>query len=186
MNIIKSDTEPNQLKFSEMEIASLFECRTAKVDKTLHSNVNSIIKSRLSIPDTVLYRGVTQQEIDLLDEAKESMQPFEFGRVTSFTEDYGIARDFAAMEYVSRTIIRLNHTKAFCYHDAMRKIALDVPLEFFNTASGSEQAATLRREEYMDMIDSELEWFVPADQKFVIVDAGFVGDYYVLDCVQEQ
>jgi hypothetical protein len=181
MNIIKTDTEPN---FNELEMSILFECVTSKLDKRLHSNLNSVIERRLNPIQTTLYRGITPQEIELLDDAVHSSEPFSFGRVTSFSEDYEISRDFAHFEYQTRTLVRLQATEAFCYHEAMRKLMMEVPLEFFNTASGCPSAAELRREERLEMIDTELEWMLPMNQLLSVVNTCYIDDYFVIDCVQ--
>lgn len=178
----------------EMEQTTLMACLEKKSSKELHFNLNSIVERLSEAHDfgETLYRGIAPKEVKLMEDAVKSRLPFQFGRVTSFSEKESIADQFCFdREYNTKTKIRMYTDLAFCYYKPMQDILYARPITEFipewrkrDKSYCSVSEMMTRRQEYLDMVQDEYEWMVSATDHFVVTDASFEDDYYVIDVLR--
>lgn len=178
----------------EMEQTTLMACLEKKSSEELHFNLNSIVERLSETRDfgDTLYRGIAPKEVKLMEDAVASRLPFQFGRVTSFTEKENIAEQFCSnYEYGTKVKIRMYTDSAFCYYTLIQDILYARPITEFipnwrKNSGGycSVSEMMTRRQEYLDMVQDEYEWMVSATDHFVVTDASFEDDFYVIDVLR--
>lgn len=170
-------------QFNELELSVLFSCLSSKRDdKTLNRNLESIINRHQTMVDGYLYRGITQEEMPLINKACETREPFSFGRVTSVSECDYIASSFCnKLSYATNTLLRIKVDKAFCYYQIMLE-ALKLASDDYFICTEKEASTALRREEKIDMVMDELEWMISGKKEFIVTDTKFDGDLYIITC----
>lgn len=130
----------------------------------------SILEVNLEHTDKPLYRGASIKEI-LFNNFCVG-ETIKFGRITSFTEDYGLAEDFSKNEYGTNCIFSLEggSSRAFHYTKFMGSVLADVMEE-------CKVIGDIERYEYcwdqMRMLYDEKEWMMGKNELFTVKDITF-------------
>ncbi|BBC78067.1 RNA polymerase ADP-ribosylase [Escherichia phage EcS1] len=164
--------------YDDWEQSILWQCMNDKLLPKFHENLNEVISSRLSRAPDELYRGISHstlrqiQDLDIGD-------TFNTGhRVTSFTTDFAMARQFAGTYvYETRTILKLiDAPKAFNFQQEMINMLLAAPESEFRPRSSP--FGTTDRGDKLDMVNREDEWMIPAGSELIILDQTAIDSIY--------
>lgn len=180
--IIKAHDEANRIirenaqtevdsKFSDYEQSLLWQCMNDKLNEDLHYGLNSLIRKNLTTTVPVeLYRGVNKRMKEQLLDAVVGDE-IRFDRVTSFSTDFSIARNFStAGIYGTRTLFSIRNCPiAFDYCSTMLKVLAGAPDEEFHNFK-SDSMGKPNRASLTEMISDEKEWMLPPGTVLRIVD----------------
>ena len=160
----------------EDKYAILSSAFVAKGSKNLiyqEDKFNNIILNNLVETNKPLYRGISIKE--LMKNKFVVGETLCFDRVTSFSEDYELARGFSVEEYGTNCIVVIEGNKSvFNYTQEMGKVLADL-MEICKTTNDVERYDYLY--DQMKMIYEEKEWMTEKSTKFKIVDIKY-RDYF--------
>ena len=149
-------------EFNDAEQSTLFQCLDDKTAPELHVRLNSLVRRKLTMDVPVeLYRGVSQTTLNMLQKLDVG-DSFVTNRVTSFSTDYAIARDFSGSAiYGTHAIFSLRNCPiAFNYKEVILRMLIAMP--------DSEFSDSVQRGTQIAMVEREEEWMLPSGTKFQI------------------
>lgn len=152
--------------FTDEEESALWRCMNDKICPVLCKELSLIIDAHSEEYIFDLYRGVSNSLMRQLQN-KSIGEKLLLNRVTSFSEDFNIARQFASHEiYGTRVILHVvGPVQAFPYSKHMEQILLAAPdCEF----SGFDK--NKHRMDNVDMVQNEQEWIINECTTLKIVD----------------
>ncbi len=126
------------------------------------SHLESIDLKPLTASTKPLYRGVYSGEFKIY---KNNIRPggkIVFNRITSFSEDFKIARSFASSGYILEST---RTDKAFCYYDFLSKHIEDI-----KRIPPGEHDSLDDPEAVVRYAQEEKEWLIPKKSTFNIVE----------------
>ncbi|AEO97013.1 hypothetical protein CPTAKMNP4_021 [Salmonella phage vB_SenM-AKM_NP4] len=157
--------------FSDFEQSILWQCMNDKIDKTLHVELDKIIRKHISSDVPVeLYRGVSKRTEAWLKNMAVG-RIIADDRVTSFTSDFSTARQFAGGSvYGTHTILSLRNCPfAFNYQEHALNMLLAAPdTEFMHSIDPD--FIFDERLDKLEMVNGEDEWMFPIGTQFEIVE----------------
>lgn len=154
-------------------LSSAFVAKGSKNLIYQEDKFNDIILNNLVVTDKTLYRGISIKE--LMKNKFIVGEILCFDRVTSFSEDYELARGFSVEEYGTNCIVVMNGSKSvFNYTKEMGQVLADL-MELCKTTNDVERYEYLY--DQMKMIYEEKEWMTEKSSKFKIVDINY-RDYF--------
>lgn len=156
----------NPLIFTEEEQSILWRCMNDKICPELCYNLSKIVDEHCEEYKFDLFRGISNSLLKRLYN-KGVGDTFILPRVTSFSEDYAIARSFASYDvYGTKTILHVvGPVIAFPYSRYMEQILLAAPdCEF----SGIDK--NKHRMDNVDMVQNEQEWMIQEFTKMRILE----------------
>lgn len=161
--IIQSNYES---PFTDFEQSVLWRCMNDKVCPELCENLSQIVDNNSEQFPFDLYRGVSNSLLRQL-QGKDIGETFDLRRVTSFSEDFKIAKDFASFEiYGTKTILHVvGPVNAFPYSKHMMHILLAAPDSEF-----CEVNTEKHRKDNVDMVINEQEWMINECTRMRVVD----------------
>ncbi len=169
--VLEMNNEIKNLKqqsktFTDEEESVLWRCMNDKICPVLHKDLAVIIDNNSEEYKFDLYRGVSNSLLRQLQD-KDVGETLMLNRITSFSEDFNVARQFASYEvYGTRTILHVvGPMLAFPYSKHMENILLAAPdCEF----SGFDK--NKHRMDNVDMVQNEQEWMINECTRLKIVD----------------
>ena len=126
--------------FTEEEQSILWQCMNDKTCPELCYNLSKIVDEHCEEYKFDLFRGISKSLLNLLY-YKGVGDTFILPRVTSFSEDYEIAKSFASYEvYGTKTILHVvGPVFAFPYSKHMEQILLAAPCLLYTSDAADEQ-----------------------------------------------
>lgn len=152
-------------KFSDIEQSILWRCMNDKQNSCLHRDLNPIVRKHMSSTVPVeLYRGITNIEAQKVQDMDVG-DTFTLDRVTSFSSDFSVAKQFAGMwHYDSNIILSIrNCTFAYNYQEDMINMLMGAPDSEFGGNLDEE------RVDRLDMVQGESEFMLPVEARFKII-----------------
>ncbi|QQG32141.1 ADP ribosylase [Citrobacter phage CkP1] len=163
-------------QFSDYEQSTLWRCFNDKADAKLHLDLDPIVRRNITQDVPVeLYRGVSKKTASWL-QGMEVGRIIADNRVTSFSTDFSVARQFAgAYCYGTHIILSLRNCPfAFNFQEHAMNLVLAAPDSEFKKDWVSNEED--ERMEKLEMINAEDEWMFPIGTQFEIVS---IEDYQV-------
>ncbi|AKJ73181.1 ADP-rybosylase [Klebsiella phage PKO111] len=173
-------------RFDCMEQSILWQCMNNKIGDAFHYKLDKIVRKHMNDNYDKLYRGLSRREAKAFYQSLISGTPFDFGKVSSFTVDECIAREFAGKwHYATHVIIQLNECEeAFDFHHNMKALLITAPDSEFMRPNDDWDNIASRRSADIEMIDKEQERMLPMGTKFKVTGhnkvekSGLLMDYF--------
>lgn len=149
-------------EFNDVEQSTIFQCLNDKIHPDFHQRLSSIVRRKLTMDvPTELYRGVSNTTLNMLYKLDVG-DSFVLDRVTSFTSDFSIARDFSSGSiYGTQVIFSLHNCPiAFNYKEVILRMLIGMPDSEFTGRNG--------RDQQIKMVKREEEWMMPIGTKLMI------------------
>lgn len=152
--------------FTDFEQSVLWRCMNDKICPELCKNLSQIVDNNSEEFPFDLYRGVSSSLLQQLYD-KDIGDTLDLRRVTSFSEDFNIARQFASYEiYGTRVILHVvGPVNAFPYSKHMMQILLAAPDSEFHGVNKEKH-----RKDNVDMVMNEQEWMINECTRMKIID----------------
>lgn len=152
--------------FTDFEQSVLWRCMNDKVCPEMCENLSQIVDNNSEKFPFDLYRGVSSSLLQQLY-GKDIGDTLDLRRVTSFSEDFNIARQFASYEiYGTRVILHVvGPVNAFPYSKHMMQILLAAPDSEFHGVNKEKH-----RKDNVDMVMNEQEWMINECTRMKIID----------------
>lgn len=152
--------------FTDEEESVLWRCMNDKICPELCSKLADIIDDHCEEYEFDLYRGVSNSLLRQL-QGKDVGEKLMLNRVTSFSEDFNIARQFASYEiYGTKVVLQVvGPVQAFPYSKHMQQILLAAPDSEFHGVNKDKH-----RKDNIDMVMNEQEWMINECTTLKIVD----------------
>lgn len=163
--LFAKNPEPFKM-FTDEEQSVLWRCMNDKICPDLCSKLSRIIDVHSEEYQFDLYRGVSNSLLTQLW-GKDVGDTLALNRVTSFSEDFNIARQFASYEiYGTKVILQVvGPTIAFPYSKHMQQILLAAPDSEFHGVNKDKH-----RKDNIDMVMNEQEWMINECTMLKIID----------------
>lgn len=158
---------PEPIKmFSDEEESVLWRCMNDKICPELCSKLTNIIDDNSEEYKFDLYRGVSNSLLRQLQN-RDVGEKIMLNRVTSFSEDFNIARQFASYEvYGTKVVLQVvGPVQAFPYSKHMQQILLAAPDSEFHGVNKDKH-----RKDNIDMVMNEQEWMINECTMLKIID----------------
>lgn len=152
--------------FTDEQQSVLWRCMNDKICPELCSKLANIIDDHSEEYKFDLYRGVSNSLLTQL-QGKDIGETLMLNRITSFSEDFNVARQFASYEiYGTKVVLHVvGPMQAFPYSKHMQQILLAAPDSEFG---GCDKSRT--RKANVDMVMNEQEWMINECTRLKIVD----------------
>lgn len=152
--------------FTDEEQSILWRCMNDKICPELCTKLSDIIDVHSEEYKFDLYRGVSNSLLRQL-QGKDVGETLMLNRVTSFSEDFEIARHFASFKiYGTKVILHLvGPTLAFPYSRHMKQILLAAPDSEFHGIDKDKH-----RIDNVYMVENEQEWMINECTMLKIID----------------
>lgn len=163
--LFAKNQEPFKM-FTDEEQSVLWRCMNDKICPELCTKLAHIIDNHSEEYKFDLYRGVSKSLLNQL-QSKNIGETMMLNRVTSFSEDIAIAREFASYNIYGTNVVLwvTGPVHAFPYSKHMQEILLAAPDSEFHGVNKDKH-----RKDNIDMVMNEQEWMINECTMLKIVD----------------